>query len=399
MSGTPSGSGSAAKSKAISSLAKKPSDVTRQGTQKLKFVPTLPARRKKEDLKPEPQPESVTTSTSISVSGRGRGRGSGSTDGRGRGGPRPPVEMTASGPFALGPALVGSSSATRHAVPKSNFTPITTPSQGGHTTLGAGLTNTAAPTIKPESEKGKDKADDDGEVYSDPDEGVEILDMEQVRNVDYMAPDILKPEKHVPKVKKEDPDHGVDLTNALDLSENEEEGEDLEDIIEDFNLQADCSEDPSLRQDRLYFFQFPSPFPTFQSQSSSNVEPSVPNLTFKKVAFAPDVKPEQTNTSEQKEDSERSIDGVIGRLEVYKSGDVKMRLANGILFDVTASTQPSFLQHAVSVDSGESRIIVFGEINKHFTVSPDVDSLLVAMEAAIRAPGLDDPELIRMDQS
>lgn len=34
--------------KAIGSLAKKPSDVTRQGTQKLKFVPTLPARRKKE---------------------------------------------------------------------------------------------------------------------------------------------------------------------------------------------------------------------------------------------------------------------------------------------------------------------------------------------------------------
>lgn len=33
--------------KAIGSLAKKP-DVTRQGTQKLKFVPTIPSRRKKE---------------------------------------------------------------------------------------------------------------------------------------------------------------------------------------------------------------------------------------------------------------------------------------------------------------------------------------------------------------
>lgn len=42
MDGEPSGQ------KAIASLAKKPSDVTRQGTQKLKFVPTLPARRKKE---------------------------------------------------------------------------------------------------------------------------------------------------------------------------------------------------------------------------------------------------------------------------------------------------------------------------------------------------------------
>jgi len=34
--------------KAIASLAKKQGDVTRLGTQKLKFVPTLPVRRKKE---------------------------------------------------------------------------------------------------------------------------------------------------------------------------------------------------------------------------------------------------------------------------------------------------------------------------------------------------------------
>lgn len=33
--------------KAIGSLAKKQDDVTRQGTQKMKFVPTLPVRRKK----------------------------------------------------------------------------------------------------------------------------------------------------------------------------------------------------------------------------------------------------------------------------------------------------------------------------------------------------------------
>jgi hypothetical protein len=34
--------------KAIASLAKKQADLTRQGTPKLKFVPTLPAKRKKE---------------------------------------------------------------------------------------------------------------------------------------------------------------------------------------------------------------------------------------------------------------------------------------------------------------------------------------------------------------
>ncbi|KAI0091695.1 hypothetical protein BDY19DRAFT_1067174 [Irpex rosettiformis] len=38
-------------SRAVPSLVKKQSDVTRMGTQKLKFVPTLPTRRKKEDVK------------------------------------------------------------------------------------------------------------------------------------------------------------------------------------------------------------------------------------------------------------------------------------------------------------------------------------------------------------
>ena len=41
------GSGSSTP-RAIASLAKKQADVTRLGTQKLKFVPTLPVRRKKE---------------------------------------------------------------------------------------------------------------------------------------------------------------------------------------------------------------------------------------------------------------------------------------------------------------------------------------------------------------
>ncbi|KAJ8094759.1 hypothetical protein PM082_010765 [Marasmius tenuissimus] len=328
--------------------------------------------------------------------------------------------MTASGPFALGPALATTSGVSRRSVPKSNFTPIAAPSKGGHTTLGAGLTNTAAPTIKSEAGKGKERAIEDDEVYSEPDEGVEILDMESVGRVDYMAPDILKEEKPIPKVKKEDPDvadRGVDLANALDLSESEEE-EELEDIIEDFNQQGDINEndDPSLRQDRLYFFQFPAPFPTFEIGSPGDSDPSTSNPA-KKVSFAPDVKPEQQQqeSEQKKQEAEHTVDGLIGRLEIYKSGAVKMRLANGILLDVwklfpphatfvdlpllqvTAGTQPSFLQHAVGVDASKTRMTVLGEINKHFTVSPDVDTLLKALESSTGADGLDD--LIQMDES
>jgi DNA-directed RNA polymerase III subunit RPC4 len=66
------------------------------------------------------------------------------------------------------------------------------------------------------------------------------------------------------------------------------------------------------------------------------------DATGKKVSFAPDAKPDIASLSSRtpsvvpSEEAKEAapIDGVIGQLEVYKSGAVKIRLANGILLDV-----------------------------------------------------------------
>lgn len=42
--------------------------------------------------------------------------------------------------------------------------------------------------------------------------------------------------------------------------------------------------------------------------------------------------------------------------------------------------QPSFLQNVVYLDKTEKQMIVLGEINKQFVVSPNVDALLLALE-------------------
>lgn len=101
-----------------------------------------------------------------------------------------------------------------------------------------------------------------------------------------------------------------------------------------------------MREDRLYFFQFPSPFPEFSSKKEAAMEVDpvpVPDATGKKVSFAADVKPDITPgssrtasvvPSEVESAKAAPLDGVIGQLEVYKSGAVKIRLANGILLDV-----------------------------------------------------------------
>ncbi|OSD03107.1 hypothetical protein PYCCODRAFT_1366257 [Trametes coccinea BRFM310] len=433
----PSGSGASSSTnppKVIPSLAKKQGDVTRLGTQKLKFVPTLPSRRAKEEVKKE-EPPAPTPSTSTER-GRGRGRGRG-TDrgGRGRGAaPRPPpVELTASGPFAMGPALAGTSA--RRTAPRSNFAPIVPQGPGAAARLGAGLTQSSAPSLKREkgADAGKKEEEREEDVYSDPDEGVEIIDMENVRQMDWMAPESLRKERDVgkkdkkkskDKVKKEEREDGrgtgatsaeamdvdrqdtpgeeqVNMANALDLSESEDE-EELEDIIDDFAQTQIPTEEANVRQERLYFFQFPQPFPVFTSPDSENAAlkghpqseeggaaaKSEDGSAGKKVSFADDTKPPASAAPGDKaaEAEARKVDGVVGQLEIYESGAVKLRMGNGIVMDVTAATQPSFLQHAVYVDGEHKRLCVLGEVNRRFVVTPDIETLLTSMELADNPP-------------
>ncbi|KAJ7760388.1 RNA polymerase III RPC4-domain-containing protein [Mycena metata] len=422
-----SGSG-AGPSKAIGSLAKKPSDVTRQGTQKFKFTPVLPARRqKKECVILCPLEHGL-----IPHIEKGRGRGAA---------PRAPIEMTASGPFAMGPSMAGNNA--RRSVPRSNFA-IPTPTTD-RASLGAGLTRLSDATLKRENDlKGKEKdkpPEDEEEVYSDPDEGVEIIDMDDVRQMDWMAPESLRKERRSAKkkkIKKEEPaemevddapvaEVEVDAANALDLSESEEE-EEFEDLIEHFARQENVNEEVHsnfARVSRSYISQDPV-FARREDSISSNSrvrslplsrrKPAIPEVVpeppaevaeppAKRVSFADDTKPGSLPGSARgsmappetvpvKVEENPVIDGIIGTLEVYRSGAVKMRLQNGILLDVTAATQPSFLQHAVCLDLPQKRLTILGEVNKRFVVSPDIDTLLTAMEVSERR----NPALLKGDE-
>lgn len=150
---------------------------------------------------------------------------------------------------------------------------------------------------------------------------------------------------------------------------------------------------------------------------TSEPGPSTPK---RKVSFAADVKfpvsspATQVDTEAPKETSK--VDGVIGQVEVYRSGAVKMRLGNGIVlnvwsflraslrcvptrvFQVSEATKPSFLQQAVYLDMENKKLHVLGEVNKRFVVSPDLDALLAAMELADTSTStLDDANLPKMD--
>ena len=143
--------------------------------------------------------------------------------------------MTASGPFAMGPTLAGSS--IRRSAPRSNFAP-TAPVSRTSTSFG----NNTDDNIKNRIVKAED-----GEYYSDPDEGVEIVDMENVHQLDWMAPDSIKKERQKSQktVKKE-----VQSAQGLGLSESE--NEELEDIVEDFASQANIEGVSFFRRSELH---------------------------------------------------------------------------------------------------------------------------------------------------
>ena len=125
--------------------------------------------------------------------------------------------MIASGPFALGPAMAGSSS--RRSAPRSNFTPIVPLGPSG-SSLGAGLTQSKAPSLKRENGNADQKVIDE-DAYSEPDDGVEIVDMDDVRRMDWLAPESLRKEnlqdkkKKNAKIKKEEDARGKGKLKGL----------------------------------------------------------------------------------------------------------------------------------------------------------------------------------------
>ena len=127
-----------------------------------------------------------------------------------------------------------------------------------------------------------------------------------------------------------------------------------------------------------------------------------PEASPKRVSFASDIPPDTpTGSQNNVEIPPPKLDGVIGKLEIYQSGAIKMRLGN-ILYDVSpyvfqhsingtnavfstqvaAGTQASFLQHAVHLDLPNKRLCVLGEVSKRFVVSPNIDALLAALDQA-----------------
>lgn len=67
--------------------------------------------------------------------------------------------------------------------------------------------------------------------------------------------------------------------------------------------------------------------------------------------------------------------GLIGKMLVYKSGKVKLKLGN-TLYDVSSGMNCIFAQEFAAINTAQKFCSALGEINKFATVTPDIDAAL-----------------------
>ncbi|ESW26588.1 hypothetical protein PHAVU_003G132000 [Phaseolus vulgaris] len=67
--------------------------------------------------------------------------------------------------------------------------------------------------------------------------------------------------------------------------------------------------------------------------------------------------------------------GFMGKMLVYKSGKIKLKLGN-TLYDVSSGMNCSFSQDVVAINKAEKTLCSIGEISKHVTITPDIDDIL-----------------------
>ncbi|KAG8070797.1 hypothetical protein GUJ93_ZPchr0006g43453 [Zizania palustris] len=75
--------------------------------------------------------------------------------------------------------------------------------------------------------------------------------------------------------------------------------------------------------------------------------------------------------------------GLMGKMLVYRSGKVKMKLGD-VQFDVSAGVECIFAQEVVAINTREKHCCSLGEISKCAVVTPDTDYLLGSIEAEYR---------------
>ncbi|KZV29690.1 hypothetical protein F511_21674 [Dorcoceras hygrometricum] len=103
--------------------------------------------------------------------------------------------------------------------------------------------------------------------------------------------------------------------------------------------------------------------------------PSVSNSAKGKGISGSSINQESGYDSRKKNSLEELPKGYMGKMLVYKSGTVKLKLGD-IQYDVSPGSECTFAQNVVAINTSERNCCEVGALTKRAVVSPDIDSLL-----------------------
>ncbi|KAG8376210.1 hypothetical protein BUALT_Bualt09G0039400 [Buddleja alternifolia] len=154
---------------------------------------------------------------------------------------------------------------------------------------------------------------------------------------------------------------------VVELLDEEEFGEDPETSTYDEN-ETSAAETLGLleenMEDNMIFLQLPATLPTIN----------------------PSIKTEDNNANSSKGSGksqkpcslEELPAGLMGKMLVYKSGAIKLKLGD-TLYDVSAGLECVFAQDVVAINTETKQCCNVGELNKRAVITPDIDHILDSM--------------------
>ncbi|KAF7148323.1 hypothetical protein RHSIM_Rhsim03G0229300 [Rhododendron simsii] len=153
-----------------------------------------------------------------------------------------------------------------------------------------------------------------------------------------------------------------------ELLDEEEFGEAAESITHDENS-TKAARDLGLMDDNpeasMFFLQLPPNMPMVKPSPKTEGQEIASSSKPSKGAGPP----EKTCTLDE------LPAGFMGKMLVYKSGAVKLKLGDTI-YDVSAGLDCVFAQDIVAINTEEKQCCVLGELSKRAVITPDVDAVL-----------------------
>ncbi|KAI7853036.1 RNA polymerase III RPC4-domain-containing protein [Circinella umbellata] len=389
----------------------------------MKFKPTVPTRRNKKEVTASAIDEKLKSEGGDRGRGRGRGRGAGRGRGRGRGGPMDVVaQTTASGFFSLGPSAMssrarqfgsggggythgGDASGNRHEPESSEASDmINLFADGGHDGM--------LPVVFQHVSRTAGELDP-----SDLTTRRDKIPWLEVKSKKPALSAIIKkdPVKQEPLSDDEDkmdmdrkPDTGTD--------DEEEESNNTQPLLMDDDAPAqnifginEKRQMVSVADDELLFFQLPSVMPKFEEpiknekndeeegeggdenggeagdeekNKKKDEDVEMKDKVKLEKGLPPAAKIPALEEAMQSLELSEMPEGQIGKLVVYKSGKMKLKVGD-ILLDVQQGMRSSFLEDVMVVDTesdDKKKVIELGHIVQKFVCMPDLDALLEGEE-------------------